>query len=232
MYWLFQDPLMVAVMIPAMLLAFGAQIFLKSRVGAMSKIQNAKGLTGAQVAQAILDRHGIQDVRIEEVGGFLTDHYSPSEKVLRLSPEIYGGRTVTSMGVAAHEVGHAIQHQEHYAPLAIRQTIAPAASIGSTVGLWLVPLFISIGAIGLVKIGILIFAISTFFTLVTLPVEFNASSRALAELEAMQLTWGEEWVAAKKVLDAAALTYVAAAATSIMYLIYFILRAQGLSRRD
>jgi Zn-dependent membrane protease YugP len=227
MYWLFSDPLMLMVAIPAMLLAFGAQAFLKSRVSAMSKIANAKGLTGAQVAQAILDHNGIADVRIEQVEGFLTDHYSPGEKVLRLSPEIYAGRSVTSMGVAAHEVGHAIQHQQAYAPLALRSTIAPAASIGSTVGLYLVPIFLGIGAIGLAKIGILIFAVSTFFTLVTLPVEFNASSRALAELEAMQLTWGEEWTNAKKVLDAAALTYVAAAATSIMYLVYFILRAQG-----
>jgi Zn-dependent membrane protease YugP len=225
-YSFLYDPTLLIVMIPAALLSFGAQIYLKSQVAAMSQMRNKKGMTGAQVAQAILDRNGIHDVRIEQVGGVLSDHYSPGEKVLRLSPDIYAGTSVTSMGVAAHEVGHAIQHAQNYAPLALRSTIAPAAAIGSGLGLYLIPFAISFHMLGLAKVGILVFSISTLFTLVTLPVEFNASSRGLAELEAMQLTWGDEWVAARKVLFAAALTYVAAAATSVMYLLFFILQVR------
>lgn len=232
LYSLFYDPLLLIVMIPAALLSFGAQIYLKSQIGAASRVRNQRNMTGAECAQAILDQNGIHDVRIERVSGFLSDHYSPGEKVLRLSPEIHDGRSVASLGVAAHEVGHAIQHAQNYAPLALRSTLAPAASIGSMIGIYLLPIFFAMGSLGLVKIGIWVFSLSTLFTLVTLPVEFNASTRALAQLETLRLSYGDEWYRARKVLFAAALTYVAAAATSIMYLLYFIMRAQGMSRRD
>ena len=219
------DPLMLLFLIPPALLAFGAQAFLKYRVSTLSKVMNKAGMTGAECAKKILEQNGITDVKVEQVGGILTDHYSPREKVLRLSPEIHDGKSVTSLGVAAHECGHAIQDQKEYAPLVLRSTLAPATAIGSTLGMTLCALFLAIGAFGLLKIGIVVFSVSTVFSLVTLPVEFNASSRAMDQLVALKMTEGEETVQARKVLNAAALTYVAAAATSIAQLAYFIFRA-------
>lgn len=226
------DPLYFLFLIPAMLVALGAQLLLKSRVARMSKIPNRAGLSGAETAQRILDQNGIADVRIEEVPGFLSDHYSPSEKVLRLSPEIYRGRSITSLGVAAHEVGHAIQHAQAYAPLALRSTIAPAAAIGSNLALFLIPMGFVLQTFGLVKIGIYLFSIAVVFTLITLPVEFDASRRAKQQLSAMGIAGGDEGTLVAKVLSAAALTYVAAAATALAQLFYFIVRYQMATRRD
>ena len=221
------DPLMLLFLIPPMILAFGAQAFLKYRVSTLSKIQNQAGMTGAECAKKILEQNGITDVKVEPVKGVLTDHYSPREKVLRLSPEIHDGKSVTSLGVAAHECGHALQDQKEYAPLVLRSTLAPLTAIGSKLGMWLCMLFVAIQAFGLLKIGIVIFSVSTVFSLVTLPVEFNASSRAMEQLVALKMTQGEETVQARKVLNAAALTYVAAAAASSAQLAYFIFRAHA-----
>ncbi len=226
------DPLYFLFLIPAMVIAFGAQVLLKSRVSRMSQIMARAGITGAQCAQRILEYNGIHDVRVEEVGGFLSDHYSPREKVLRLSPDIYRGRSITSLGVAAHEVGHAIQDAQAYAPLVLRQTIAPVAAIGSNLALLLVPIGIFLAWAQLVFWGIVVFSIAVFFTLITLPVEFDASRRAKEQLLAMGLTSGEEAVLVSKVLNAAALTYVAAAATAIAQLLYFIVRYQMMTRDD
>jgi Zn-dependent membrane protease YugP len=229
----FFSPLLLLLSLPAMLIAFVAQGMLQSRMARYGRIANARGLSGRETAQAILDAEGIHDVRIEPVGGILSDHYSPGEHVLRLSPGIHDGRTVAAMGVAAHEVGHAIQHARGYAPLALRSTIAPVASFGSMLGVWMIPIFLMIGAVGLAKIGLVVFAASTLFTLVTLPVEYDASARAGERLEALGLASGEELAGTKSVLRAAGLTYVAAAASSIAYLLYFVLEivaAEG--RRD
>ncbi len=228
---LFFSPLLLLLSLPAMLIAFIAQSLLQSRLGKYGRIASSSGLTGRECAQAILDAEGISGVRIEPVAGFLSDHYSPGERVLRLSPDIHDGRSIAALGVAAHEVGHAIQHARGYAPLALRSTIAPAAAIGSTLGIWLVPLFIAIHAIGLAELGLLIFSASTLFTLVTLPVEFDASRRAIAVLGRLGLTRGEETDAARKVLTAAGLTYVAAAASSIAYLLYFLLEIMAAQDR-
>jgi Zn-dependent membrane protease YugP len=224
------SPLLLLLSLPAMIIAFAAQSMLQSRLARYGGIANGAGLSGREVAQAILYAEGIEGVEIERVDGLLTDHYSPRERVLRLSSGVHDGRSVAALGVAAHEVGHAIQHARGYAPLALRSTIAPAAAFGSAIGVWLVPIFIAVGALGLAQVGLAIFAVSTLFTLVTLPVELDASRRALVEIEALGLARGADAEGARSVLTAAGLTYVAAAASSIAYLLYFVLEilaAQG-----
>jgi Zn-dependent membrane protease YugP len=221
-------------MIPGMLLALIAQALVKGRIARMHQMQNRAGLTGAETAQRILDANGIANVRIEEVAGFLSDHYSPGEKVLRLSPEIYSGRSVSSLAVAAHECGHALQDKEAYTPLLLRSTVAPVATLGSNLAMILVVLGGYLQLVGLFKIACILFSAFVLFTLITLPVEFDASARALRQLETLQLSGGDEWYSARKVLSAAALTYVAAAATAILQLLWFLYRAGliGGRRRD
>jgi Zn-dependent membrane protease YugP len=161
-----------------------AAAFVKSTIASMSAVQNRSGLTGRDVALRILEANGIRDVRVESIQGFLTDHYSPAEKVLRLSPAIGEGRSISSLAVAAHEVGHAIQHARAYAPLAIRSAAVPFAQFGPPVAIYLLlPLGVMMQSAGLIKIGIALFAATVFFALVTLPVEFDASARALKQIE-------------------------------------------------
>ena len=219
------DPLYLIITLPALLLGMWAQWLVKSRITEMHQIPNQLGITGQETAQRILDANGIADVQIEEVAGFLSDHYSPGEKVLRLSPEIYSGRSVSSLAVAAHEVGHAIQHKNAYAPLALRSVIAPAAAFGSNAAMILIMAGSFLNVAGLFKIACVVFAISVFFTLVTLPVEFDASWRALKQIETLHLSGGDEWYKARKVLTAAAMTYVAAAVAAMLQLLYFVMLA-------
>lgn len=191
------------------------------------------GMTGAQAARMILQSNGINDVSVQRISGKLTDHYNPSTKVLNLSESVYGSTSVAAIGVAAHECGHAIQHARGYFPLSLRTALVPVANIGSQLS-WV---FIIVGAIlsfnqTLITIGIIMFSAAVLFQLVTLPVEFNASARALEQLESNGILYRDEVSQTRKVLSAAALTYVAAAATAILQLLRLIILFGGRGRRD
>lgn len=196
-----------------------------------SKFSNGKGLPAEDVAALLLHKAGIFDVRIERVRGSLTDHYSPNEKVLRLSESVYGSTSVAAIGVAAHECGHAIQHHEGYFPLTLRSASVPIANIGSKLSWPVILLGLIMGWTGLAQIGVLLFTFVVFFQLITLPVEFNASSRALRVLEERKLLIGGELKGATKVLRAAALTYVASLFSSILQLLRLILLTKRNDRR-
>lgn len=189
-----------------------------------ARVRSMTGLTGAEAAQRILQYNGIYDVQIRQVSGSLTDHYDPRNKTLNLSDSVYGMCSVAAVGVAAHECGHAIQHKEHYGPLTIRSALVPAANIGSKLGIPIILLgiLLSYNQV-LIQIGIWVFSIAVLFQLVTLPVEFNASSRAVACLNSYGILHGEEVSSCRKVLKAAALTYVAAAASALLQLLRLIL---------
>ena len=188
------------------------------------KIRSATGMTGAEAAERILHQNGIYDVGIEHVSGNLTDHYDPKAKMLRLSDATYSSTSVAAIGVAAHECGHALQHKEAYGPLKFRTAIVPAANIGSKLGIPIVLLGVFLGRnLLLIQIGIWVFSLAVLFQIVTLPVEFNASSRALAMVEQYGILGSQEVVHTKKVLSAAAMTYVAAAAASILQLLRLVL---------
>ncbi len=189
-----------------------------------SKVRSMTGMTGAEAAQRILQYNGIYDVQVQHVSGSLTDHYNPRDKTLNLSDSVYGSCSVAAVGVAAHECGHAIQHKENYGPLSIRSALVPAANIGSKLGIpiILIGVLLSYNSI-LIQIGIWVFSLAVLFQIVTLPVEFNASSRAVACLDQYGILAGEEVQSCRKVLKAAALTYVAAAASAILSLLRLIL---------
>ena len=212
--------------IVAFVASMAIQSWLKGTYNKWMKVHNTSGLTGAETARAILEANGIHDVKVEAVKGMLSDHYDPRTKTVRLSEGNYGYANVSGMAVAAHEVGHAIQHAKAYAPLKIRTAILPVANIGSQFGPMLAIFGVILGATGLLQIGVALFAAAVLFQLVTLPVEFDASRRALVQLNKLGLATSADSGGARKVLTAAAMTYVAAAATSIAYLLYFI----GLSR--
>ncbi len=216
-------------LVPAMILAAYAQSKVKSTFNKYLKVRNSYGHTGADVARRLLDANGLQDVPVELVGGRLSDHYDPRKRVLRLSPDVYNSNSIASVGVAAHECGHAIQHMEGYAPLIVRNALAPVASFGSQAAwLFIIGGFI-FSWINLIDIGILLFSAAVAFQIITLPVEFNASSRAIVLLESNGLVPANEVGPAREVLRAAALTYVAAAFAAIMQLVrLFVLRG----RRD
>lgn len=186
--------------------------------------RSLSGMTGAQAAQAILNNNGIYDVKVEHIRGNLTDHYDPRTKTVRLSDSVYGSTSVAAIGVAAHECGHVMQHHENYAPLSFRTMLVPVANIGSTLGIPIVILGIILGGSPiLVNIGIWVFSLAVLFQIVTLPVEFNASKRALVCIEQYGIVTKEERAKSAKVLRAAAYTYVAAAAASILQLLRLIL---------
>lgn len=186
--------------------------------------RSLSGMTGAQAAQAILNNNGIYDVKVEYIKGNLTDHYDPRTKTVRLSDSVYGSTSVAAIGVAAHECGHVMQHHENYAPLSFRTMLVPVANIGSTLGIPIVILGMILGGSPiLVNIGIWVFSLAVLFQIVTLPVEFNASKRALVCIEQYGIVTKEERAKSAKVLRAAAYTYVAAAAASILQLLRLIL---------
>ena len=222
-YGYYFDPTYFLVLIGAVLCIF-AQMRVSSTYNKYAKVPSRTGMTGAQAAQKILSLSGIYDVRIEHVRGSLTDHYDPSNKVLRLSDSVYGSTSIAAIGVAAHECGHAVQHDQEYSPLKIRSALVPAANIGSKAG---IPLIILGAFLGmnqmLIQIGIWVFELAVLFQIVTLPVEFNASGRALAMLGDYGMMERDEVSGCRKVLKAAALTYVAAAASAILQLLRLVL---------
>jgi Zn-dependent membrane protease YugP len=234
------DPLYWVLLGIGMALSLWAQFKVKSTFARFSKVATRSGLTGAQVAQRILQANNIHDVNVEAVPGDLTDHYDPRTKVLRLSQPVYGSRSIAAAGVAAHEVGHAIQHANGYAPLKFRSAWVPVANLGGGISMFVIMGALMMGGAAtatgqnLANLGILLFATTTLFTLVTLPVEFDASRRALATLERGGLMPQEEIAGARRVLSAAALTYVAAFVSSVLTLLYWLVRLGviGGGRRD
>ena len=218
-------------LIPGLILALYAQFKVSSTYARFKREPSRSGLTGAQIARQILDTNGCGSVRIERVPGSLTDHYDPENGVLRLSEEVYGSRSIAALGVAAHEAGHAIQDAQDYAPMRIRANLVPVANIGSGMAVPLFMLGLLMSWEPLTKIGILCFALSVLFYVVTLPVEFNASGRAVALLASGYLP-EDEVQGVKKVLSAAALTYVAAALQAILQLLRLVLLANSRRRDD
>ena len=230
MFMPFWDPTFI-VLIPAVLLALYAQFRVKSAYAQYSQVPVSSGLTGAQAAEEILRRNGLSNVTVDRTEGVLSDHYDPRTRALSLSADVYSGASVAAVGVAAHETGHAIQHARGYAPLALRSAMVPTVQFGS----WLAwPIFI-LGFLfhsgGMVQLGILIFSALVAFTVVTLPVEFDASARAMRALQEERLVTPDELRGVRSVLTAAALTYVAAAAMSVMQLLRMLMLA-NLRRRD
>ncbi|HEU4723889.1 MAG TPA: zinc metallopeptidase [Candidatus Eisenbacteria bacterium] len=224
----FWDPTML-LLIPGMILAFYAQMKVNSTYQKYSEVPAANGRTGKAIAEMILRQNGITDVTVERGEGFLSDHYDPVHKKVRLSPHNFEEPSVAGVAVAAHEVGHAIQHHQGYAPLQFRTTIVPLANVGSSLswifilaGLFFVP-GLKIAGFSLLDVGIVLFSFAVLFQLVTLPVEFDASKRALVQLNQLGLVAPREQEGAKKVLDAAALTYVAAATAAILQLVRLLI---------
>ncbi|MDR1829223.1 MAG: zinc metallopeptidase [Candidatus Fibromonas sp.] len=232
---MFLDPVYMVIIVCGIVLSGGTALMVRSRFEKGKKIPIASGYTGAQIAEQLLRDAGITDVSVHEHKGFLSDHYNPMNKTLNLSPDVYKGRSAAAAGVAAHEAGHAIQHAQNYFPMWVRSAIVPVANIGSNLGPWLVIIGIMLGAGAEISsglghsiaiIGIALFAAATAFTLVTVPVEFDASSRAKKQLQHLGIVrQGSESNAVSSVLTAAGLTYVAAAITSILQLLYWAYKA-------
>jgi Zn-dependent membrane protease YugP len=227
------DPVYLLIVGPTMLLAIWAQMKVKGAYAKWSRIGNSSHLTGADAAERMLRHAGVTNVRIEQTQGFLSDHYDPRTRTLRLSPNNYSGGSVAAVGIACHEAGHALQHANGYAPLALRNAIVPVASIGS----WLAWPMIFIGIIlhmaQLATLGVIAFGALVVFQLITLPVEFDASRRAKQQLGALGIVGSrEEGRGVAAVLDAAAMTYVAATVTAVAQLLYFALRLGLLGGRD
>jgi len=234
------DPLYLMIMGVGLVISLFAQAKVKMAMRKYSQIPSASGLTGAQAASQMLRANGISGVGIEQVSGFLSDHYDPRKKVLRLSPDIYGGTSVAALGVACHEAGHALQDAKGYAPLFLRNAMVPVASFGSTGGIWMIVIGMVLGAasgsgIGSViaMLGFYLLLAGVIFTVVTLPVEFNASSRAKTQLVSLGMVRSpEEQRGVTKVLNAAAMTYVAAATVAILQLFYWAMRLGLLGGRS
>jgi Zn-dependent membrane protease YugP len=221
------DGYYLILVVPTLLLSVWAQIMVKSTFAKYSKILCSRKITGQDAAAMLLNVNSINDVRIEAVGGSLTDHYDPSSKVLHLSQPVFDKASIAAVGVAAHETGHAIQHARSWGPLVLRSTLVPVANIGSSIGPWLAAAGLALGPFPiLVNIGIILFGAAVLFYLVTLPVEFNASSRAIAILRDNNVLSEDELKGVKKVLSAAALTYVASALTALMSFLRLIMRAR------
>ncbi len=236
---MFFDPLYLLLAAPGMLLGLWAQWRVRSTFSRWSQVPLSRRLTGAEIARRILQVNGIRDVAIEPVSGMLSDHYDPRSKTLRLSPDVFQGRSVAAAGVAAHEVGHAIQHAQAYPWLSLRSSLVPVLGVTSRLAMPAIFggfILMSLGQAGLgqvaMLVGIALFAVLVLFQLVTLPVEIDASRRALTAIDAGQLVTGEEYRGARAVLSAAAWTYVAAAVASLLQLLYFLLRSGLLGGRD
>ncbi|NLO82163.1 MAG: zinc metallopeptidase [Clostridiales bacterium] len=225
------DPTMI-ILLPAIFLAMYAQFKVQNTFAQYSRIGARSGLTGAEVAREILRDNRIYDVRIEQTRGMLTDHYDPRNKVLRLSPHVYNSSSLAALGVAAHEAGHVIQHQYGYIPFNIRTAIVPIATIGSQLAFPLLLIGLFLGMPKLAQVGVLAFSAAVLFQLVTLPVEYNASSRAIEALEVGGYLSREETPHTRKVLRAAALTYVAATLTAVLQLLRLLLISGAFGRRN
>lgn len=228
------------ILLPAMIFAFVAQARVQSAFNKFDRMPTSRRISGAEAARRILDKNGLYDVKVEKVRGHLSDHYDPRTRVVRLSEATHDSISVAALGVAAHEAGHAVQHATGYVPLKLRSAIIPITQIGSRLAmpLFLIGLLLSYSAYEgsvygeiMMFSGIILFSFSTLFQLITLPTEFNASRRAMQTLEESEILYGDELVGARRVLSAAAMTYVAALATSLAYLLRFILIAGGASNR-
>ena len=231
-FFYYYDPTYILVLIGAVL-SLWASATVKSTYNKYSRVYSYSGLTGAQAAAQILRQAGISDVRIEHVSGNLTDHYDPKARVLRLSDSVYGSNSVAAIGVAAHECGHAIQDQEDYVPLRFRSAFVPVANLGTQVAFPILLLGVFLGSsYFLIQVGLLCFFFGVLFQLITLPVEFNASGRAVRILRETGMMSDDELSKTKKVLSAAAMTYVAAAAASILSMLRLIILFGGNRRRD
>ena len=231
------DPLYLVFMIPGLIFSLWAQSKVSGAYRKYSQVPNSAGVTGMQAARAVLDSAGLRDVAIEAIPGELSDHYDPSKRVLRLSQGTYGVKSIAAMGIAAHEAGHAIQHKEGYAALKLRTAIVPVANIGSRLGFILLFVGIIIGLTQLAWVGVALFATTTVFALVTLPVEFDASRRAKQALVSVGLSdggvsGGTESKGVSAVLDAAAWTYIAGFVASLLSLLYWVSLLTGSRRSD
>ncbi len=230
MPYFFYDYYYVILVLPAIILSLIIQFKLKSTYAKYSRIGNARNITGAQAAQIVLNYYGVTDVNIVQGTGTLTDHFDPTQKLISLSPAVFSGSSIAAVGIACHEAGHAAQHAEGYLPIKLRNLILPACNIGSKLSIPLLIIGLVLSYEPLVWIGIGFFSFVTIFQLVTLPVEFNASNRAVNVIESNGILSFEEKMGATKVLKAAAMTYVAALAVSVAQLLRLILRFTG--RRD
>ena len=230
---MFFDPLYLAFMIPGLLLSLWASFKTQSAFKRYSKVRTARGVTGAQAAAMLLERAGIRDVEVKPTGGTLTDHYNPLTKTLALSEGVYAQPSIAAVGVACHEAGHALQHAAGYAPLKLRSLLVKPASFGSQLGFYVMFGGLAFQSAGMFQIGAILFSAFVLFTLITLPVEFDASNRAKRLAVEQGILAPQEREGMDRVLNAAALTYVAAAASSILTLLYFLMRAGVLgSQRD
>lgn len=219
------------VLIPGLILSGIASLLVRSAFSRYSQVASIRGISGAEAAQRLLDRAGIHDVRVVPTQGYLSDHYNPATKELALSEQVYASRSVAAIGIAAHEAGHAIQHANHYAPLWMRSALVPLAGIGSNLGYIVMAVGLMISPYVVVA-GAILFAAVLLFQLVTLPVEFDATARAKRLVVDAGIVYPEERHGIDKVLNAAALTYVAAVVSTLLTLLYFLLRAGLLGGRD
>lgn len=222
---MFFDPLYLMFMLPGLALSLWASFRVKSTFNKYSKVRSRSGYTGARAAQALLAGAGITDVTIVRSQGMLSDHYNPLNKTLALSEPVHDSDSVAAIGVATHEAGHAIQHAQHYAPLWVRSALVPTANIGSSIGYFVMLGGLFLASTNMVLVGAVLFSAVLLFQVVTLPVEFNASSRAKRLVIEHGIVTGQEQQGVAKVLNAAALTYVAAAVSTLLTLLYFLLRS-------
>lgn len=217
--------------LPALALSMWASFRTKSAFNKYSKVPSGRGLSGAEAARIMLDREGLQSVKIERANGFLSDHYNPLTRSLALSEGVYDSRSIAAIGVATHEAGHAVQHAHHYAPMWLRSTLVPTANIGSSIGYMVMLFGLMLQASNMVLIGAVLFSMVLLFQIVTLPVEFDASARAKRLAVEHGIITSAERPGVDRVLNAAALTYVAAAVSTLMTLLYFLLRSGLLGGR-
>ena len=230
---MFFDPLYLLFMLPGLLLAGIASMLTHTTFNKYSRVAASSGMTGAQAAQRLLNTAGINNVRIEHVNGMLSDHYDPTSRTLRLSDEVYSSQSLSAIGVACHEAGHAIQHATNYGPLGMRSALVPVASFGSSASYFILLVGFIFQSQTLIFFGIILFSMAVLFTLVTLPVEYNASSRAKKLMVASGIVTNREAASAGAVLNAAFMTYVASAISALLTLLYYLIRSGLLgSRRD
>lgn len=232
MFFGFLDPLYLLIMLPGLLLSIWASMYTKSTFAKFSQVRAMRGYTGAQAAHEMLTRNGVRDVTIELTRGFLSDHYDPRTKTLRLSRDVYHGQSLSAVGVACHEAGHALQHAHGYLALGLRTALVPAASIGSNFSYFILIFGFLLRSQPLVLVGIFLFSLAVLFTLITLPVEWNASARAKKAMVTTGMVSPQEQQGAAAVLNAAFMTYVAGAVSAVLMLLYYLLRSGLLGGGD
>ena len=229
---MFFDPLYLLFMVPGLILAGLASLFTTTTFNKYSRVASASGMTGAEAARRLLETAGIYNVTIEHVNGMLTDHYDPTSHTLRLSDQVYSSSSLSAIGVACHEAGHAMQHATNYGPLAMRSALVPAANFGSSASYFILLLGFLFQSQSMILVGIVLFSLAVLFTLVTLPVEYNASSRAKKLMVSAGIVSRAEASSAGEVLNAAFMTYVASAVSALLTLLYYLIRSGLLGGRN